>query len=156
LPRRGAWPQTIAHEINNPLEAVVNLLFLLRSTVNPDGIRFLAAAESELARVSSIQYQSLLVGRTCFKSLQIPPSPSSPQRPRFLCLRNRTAVIPDCKHPYPLDDSWDDCKSPAVTYNMGNNADLSGNYFEVQRAFELILRRGGCYGMGFPRTLLAV
>jgi PAS domain S-box-containing protein len=55
----GRMAATIAHEINNPLEAVVNLLFLLRSTVNPDGLSFLATAESELARVSHIAKQTL-------------------------------------------------------------------------------------------------
>jgi PAS domain S-box-containing protein len=55
----GRMAATIAHEINNPLEAVVNLLFLLHSSVNPDGIRFLTTAESELARVSHIAKQTL-------------------------------------------------------------------------------------------------
>jgi PAS domain S-box-containing protein len=55
----GRMAATIAHEINNPLEAVVNLLFLLRSSVKPDGLSFLTTAESELARVSHIAKQTL-------------------------------------------------------------------------------------------------
>ena len=56
----GRMAATIAHEINNPLEAVVNLLFLLRSMiVDPEGINYLASAESELARVSHIARQTL-------------------------------------------------------------------------------------------------
>jgi signal transduction histidine kinase len=51
---------TIAHEINNPLAAVVNLLYLLRPMItDPDGISYLSAAESELNRVSHIAKQTL-------------------------------------------------------------------------------------------------
>jgi len=56
----GRMAATIAHEINNPLEAVVNLLFLLRPMIDdPKGINYLASAESELARVSHIAKQTL-------------------------------------------------------------------------------------------------
>jgi PAS domain S-box-containing protein len=51
---------TIAHEINNPLEAVGNLLYLLRPTVSdPEGFKYLDSVESELARVSHIAKQTL-------------------------------------------------------------------------------------------------
>jgi signal transduction histidine kinase len=51
---------TFAHEINNPLESVVNLLYLLRPEVGTArGTSYLAAAESELARVSHIAKQAL-------------------------------------------------------------------------------------------------
>jgi signal transduction histidine kinase len=56
----GRMAATIAHEIDNPLEAVVNLLFLLRPMIDdPKGINYLASAESELARVSHIAKQTL-------------------------------------------------------------------------------------------------
>jgi PAS domain S-box-containing protein len=56
----GRMAATIAHEINNPLEAVVNLLYLLRSSVqNEEGIGYLQTAESELTRVSHIARQTL-------------------------------------------------------------------------------------------------
>jgi PAS domain S-box-containing protein len=56
----GRMAATMAHEINNPLEAVMNLLFLLRPKVSDeDGIRYLATAESELGRVSHIAKQTL-------------------------------------------------------------------------------------------------
>jgi PAS domain S-box-containing protein len=56
----GRMAATIAHEINNPLEAVVNLLFLLRAMItDPEGIKYLATAESELGRVSHIAKQTL-------------------------------------------------------------------------------------------------
>ena len=56
----GRMAATIAHEINNPLEAVVNLHYLLRPMINdPDGINYLNSIESELARVSHIAKQTL-------------------------------------------------------------------------------------------------
>jgi PAS domain S-box-containing protein len=56
----GRMAATIAHEINNPLEAVINLLYLLRSKITDDeGLGYLATAEDELARVSHIAKQTL-------------------------------------------------------------------------------------------------
>jgi PAS domain S-box-containing protein len=56
----GRMAATIAHEINNPLQAIVNLLSLLRPAVNsPEGIEYLDAVESELLRVSHIARQTL-------------------------------------------------------------------------------------------------
>jgi len=51
---------TIAHEINNPLEALTNLLYLLRPKIaDEEGRAFLATAEDELGRVSHIAKQTL-------------------------------------------------------------------------------------------------
>lgn len=56
----GRMASTIAHEVNNPLEAVTNLLFLLRPLIkDPAGVEYLATAESEIARVSHIAKQTL-------------------------------------------------------------------------------------------------
>jgi PAS domain S-box-containing protein len=56
----GRMAATIAHEINNPLEAIVNLLFLASDRASdPEQIGFLTAAESEVARVSHIAKQTL-------------------------------------------------------------------------------------------------
>ncbi len=56
----GRMAATIAHEINNPLEAVMNLLYLLRPKIaDEEGINYLSAAESELARVAHIAKQTL-------------------------------------------------------------------------------------------------
>jgi signal transduction histidine kinase len=52
---------TVAHEINNPLEAVGNLIYLLR-TNHPDEktrAKYLELAEAELSRVSSIARRTL-------------------------------------------------------------------------------------------------
>jgi PAS domain S-box-containing protein len=56
----GRMAATIAHEINNPLEAVMNLLYLLRGKIkDEEGRGFLATAEDELGRVSHIAKQTL-------------------------------------------------------------------------------------------------
>jgi PAS domain S-box-containing protein len=57
----GRMAATIAHEVNNPLEAVTNLIYLAKSNAeDPDEVRtFLSAAEGEVARVSHIAKQTL-------------------------------------------------------------------------------------------------
>ena len=56
----GRMASTIAHEVNNPLEAVTNLLYLLRPLiVDAAGLEYLATAESEIARISNIAKQTL-------------------------------------------------------------------------------------------------
>jgi signal transduction histidine kinase/FixJ family two-component response regulator len=57
----GRMAATIAHEINNPLESVTNLLFLADHTDNvPQSVhRFLQMADTELQRVAHIARQSL-------------------------------------------------------------------------------------------------
>ncbi len=56
----GRLAASIAHEINNPLEAVTNLLYLMRSTENStDARRYLIEADQELARVAEITRQTL-------------------------------------------------------------------------------------------------
>ncbi|HUD54184.1 MAG TPA: ATP-binding protein [Terracidiphilus sp.] len=56
----GRMAATIAHEINSPLEAVVNLLYLLRPMISDSkGIDYLDTVESELARISHIAKQTL-------------------------------------------------------------------------------------------------
>ena len=56
----GRMAATIAHEINNPLEAVLNLLYLLRPQVKTsEGKSYLGTAEIELNRVAHIAKQTL-------------------------------------------------------------------------------------------------
>lgn len=58
LAAAGRLAATVAHEINNPLEAVMNLVFLARTT-DEDNRPLLEMAERELARVSAIAKQTL-------------------------------------------------------------------------------------------------
>jgi PAS domain S-box-containing protein len=52
---------TVAHEINNPLEAVGNLIYIAKASPNasPDVIKHLELAEQELERVAHITRQTL-------------------------------------------------------------------------------------------------
>ncbi len=60
LAAAGRLAATVAHEINNPLESVTNLIFLARQSMGPDELhRYLALADEELARVSHIAKQTL-------------------------------------------------------------------------------------------------
>ena len=56
LAAMGRMASTVAHEINNPLEAVTNLLYLVRAdtTINPASRAFLDTAELELSRLGHI------------------------------------------------------------------------------------------------------
>lgn len=56
----GRLASSIAHEINNPLESVTNLLYLSRGSEDVETVRgYLALAEQELRRVSVIANQTL-------------------------------------------------------------------------------------------------
>jgi PAS domain S-box-containing protein len=61
LAASGKMAATIAHEVNNPLEAILNLIYLARSNSSePEQVNtFLNAAESELVRLSHIAKQTL-------------------------------------------------------------------------------------------------
>jgi PAS domain S-box-containing protein len=61
LAATGRLAATIAHEINNPLEAVTNLIYLARTDPGvPAAVqRLLETADTELARVSQIAQQTL-------------------------------------------------------------------------------------------------
>jgi len=61
LAAAGRLAASIAHEINNPLEAVTNLLFLLQgeSSLDAEAREYANLAQSELARVSAITQQTL-------------------------------------------------------------------------------------------------
>jgi PAS domain S-box-containing protein len=56
----GRLAASIAHEINNPLESVTNLLYLARHSADlAEAQEYLATAEQELGRVSAITSQTL-------------------------------------------------------------------------------------------------
>jgi signal transduction histidine kinase len=60
LAAAGKMAATIAHEINNPLEAIVNLWYLLKQEeLSPAGREYLDAMGKELNRVSHIANQTL-------------------------------------------------------------------------------------------------
>lgn len=56
----GRMAASIAHEINNPLESITNLLYLLEhETLSDDARSYLTMAQHELSRVSHIASQTL-------------------------------------------------------------------------------------------------
>ncbi len=57
----GRLAAAIAHEINNPLEAITNLLFLLRNfgDLNDPALNYVTMAEYEVRRISEITQQTL-------------------------------------------------------------------------------------------------
>jgi light-regulated signal transduction histidine kinase (bacteriophytochrome) len=57
----GRMTSVIAHEINNPLEAIINIHYLLGEEVrgNNPALAYIAMAESELERISGITKQTL-------------------------------------------------------------------------------------------------
>lgn len=60
LAATGRMAATVAHEINNPLDAVLNLLYLAHTSASLTDVRsFLTTAESELEHVAQIARQTL-------------------------------------------------------------------------------------------------
>lgn len=71
LAAAGRLAATVAHEINNPLEAVTNLVYIARMGGN-DTDRVLSMAERELARVSAIARQTLSFYRDTASPTEFP------------------------------------------------------------------------------------
>jgi PAS domain S-box-containing protein len=68
----GRLASSIAHEINNPLESVTNLLFIIGSHELPEQARqYVAMAERELSRVSQIASQTLRFHKQASKPSQV-------------------------------------------------------------------------------------
>lgn len=67
----GRLAASIAHEINNPLEAITNCLYLIANTQLPDDARtFLELAQKELDRVAQITVQTLRFYRRSTQTAQ--------------------------------------------------------------------------------------
>ncbi len=64
LAATGKMANAMAHEINNPLEALTNLIYLAQASSSETSIReFLSRADDELARIAKITKQSLAFHR---------------------------------------------------------------------------------------------
>ncbi len=70
----GRLASSIAHEINNPLEAVTNLVYLAKQAAqNPEAVEFLTMAETELQRASAITSQTLRFHRQATSRRRVIP-----------------------------------------------------------------------------------
>src|SRR5262249_45867803 len=73
LAATGRLAATIAHEINNPLAAITNLLYLLENHHGMDngGLEYVRAASAELRRVTHITRQTLAFYRESAKPVSV-------------------------------------------------------------------------------------
>jgi signal transduction histidine kinase len=71
LAAAGRLAASIAHEINNPLEGVINLLYLMRTDRNP---KYLNMAEQEVMRIGHIVKQTLSYYRANPKPVRVNPA----------------------------------------------------------------------------------
>jgi two-component system, NtrC family, sensor kinase len=73
LAATGRMAHTIAHEINNPLEAITNLVYLLQGSLDKPEVarRYLESTAAELARVSRIARQILAFNRESSSPVEI-------------------------------------------------------------------------------------
>lgn len=71
----GRLAASISHEINNPLEAVTNLLYLVHNdpALSEESCEYVKLAESELARVSQIAAQTLRFHRHAIGAVSVTP-----------------------------------------------------------------------------------
>jgi two-component system, NtrC family, sensor kinase len=91
LAATGRMAHTIAHEINNPLEAITNLIYLLQGSLHQPEIarKYIDSAERELERVSRISRQILSFNRESAVPVEIPISDLIDD---VLALNNRSLV----------------------------------------------------------------
>ena len=71
----GRLAASISHEINNPLEAVTNILYLIQKedSLSQETLKHLVLAERELARVSQITTQTLRFHRQATNPREVSP-----------------------------------------------------------------------------------
>jgi two-component system, NtrC family, sensor kinase len=106
LAATGKLAHAIAHEINNPLEAVVNLIYLARTVAARDDVRkYLASADEELGRIGRITKQSLSfyrdtayalpvdVGQLVIETVALYEKVASARQVQIVCLQQPTLAI---------------------------------------------------------------
>ena len=92
----GRLAASIAHEINNPLEAVGNLLYLIGSAESlPEVAGYVRTAEDELARASQITTQTLSFYRDDRKKTVCSPQNSVESAVKLLSSKIQAAGVTD-------------------------------------------------------------
>jgi signal transduction histidine kinase len=102
----GKLAHAIAHEINNPLEALTNLLYLARTATSAESITgFLAHASEEVDRIARITKQTLSfqrdtqhplvldVGELVSEVVSVYQKSASARRVKVVCQRRPTLAI---------------------------------------------------------------
>ena len=132
---RSSWSRaaaTISHEINNPLESVTNLLYIVRTSTNEQRIlEHLRVAEEELARVTQIVTHSLRFHRA--STAPTWERISETLESTAAIYKSRTSVNQIEIRPRYRDDAAVRCYSSELRQVFGN---LIGNAFDA-------IRRGG-------------
>jgi signal transduction histidine kinase len=106
----GRLASSLAHEINNPLEAITNLLFLCRDhAVSPEVREWLEQAELELRRISILANQTLRFHRQSTRPSEISCSNLfAPTLDLYEArLRNSSIVVEKRKRAYQLVECYE-------------------------------------------------
>ncbi len=122
---------TVAHEINNPLEAVNNLIFLakLRPGVPAEAVNDLALAEQELNRVSHVTRQTL----GFYRESNTPDKIEVPKLVENVLLlfankfKTKNIVVEHEAEPCPPIQGWPGELQQVVANLVSNAADAVGN-----------------------------
>ena len=141
----GRLAASIAHEINNPLEAVVSLLYVAKSMATNEELRgYLETAEQELYRVSHVVTQSLRFNRQSTAAAEVRVSSlidSALALYRGRLKNSPIRLIADYRDTQPLL-----CLPSELRQVFAN---LIGNAFEATRTGKIVLR---AYPAANPRT----
>lgn len=151
----GRLASTISHEINNPLESVTNLLYLIKGEAREDSTRALVKlAEQELLRASEVVRHSLKFHRQTTK----------PERERVADLLDSTMAVYETRfrhshiqiHRRYLDSISVSCFSSEIRQVFAN---LLSNAFDAMRpggSLRLVVRDSRDWMTGEPGVRVAV
>jgi PAS domain S-box-containing protein len=125
----GRLASTISHEINNPLEAVTNLLYIMRSLTKEQAVlEYIETAEQELQRASQVVHHSLKFHRQSTR----------PQPERISDLLASTLAVYEPRFKQAginiVSDSSDRCEVQCYGSELRQVfANLIGNAFDAMR-----------------------
>jgi len=124
---------SVSHEINNPLEAITNLIYLAKSkTVNEEAQAYLKETERELARIAHITNQSLRFHRQQSAPIEIDVAETLREVVRFYEPRMSAASIAIHLDIQPVPELL--CCASEIRQTLGNL---------IQNALEA-MPTGGC------------